>query len=251
MWLVLCKADDVPALWAYQGLKARGLTPLELVSADVLTYALRWEHRLRDNQVSTEITLANGRIIHSGTTYGVLNRLTTLSSEHLRIAHASDQNYASQELLAFFTSWLYSLPCPVLNKPTPQGLAGQWRHASEWVWLASRSGLPTPHYKESSDDDNDNVRFGGRFVPANTPVRTIIVVAEQVVGASAPANIKEGSRRLARLSGTEILGVEFANGPSGPWTFAGATPFPDLRLGGDAFLNALLDALKAGRTSII
>ena len=48
---------------------------------------------------------------------------------------------------------------------------------------------------------------------------------------------------LAARVGVGLLGVEFAQGADGPWTFAGASPQPDLRLGGEAILDALAATL--------
>ena len=84
----------------------------------------------------------------------------------------------------------------------------------------------------------------GRLVPPDTPVQTVFVVAGQVVGATLPRHIRHGCRRLAELSHTALLGIEFAAGSADPWTFAGATPMPDLRLGGEPLLDALAGALR-------
>jgi hypothetical protein len=41
-----------------------------------------------------------------------------------------------------------------------------------------------------------------------------------------------------------LLGIDFAMSAVGaPWEFAGATPLPDLRLGGEPLLDALTMAL--------
>ncbi|HEY0323792.1 MAG TPA: hypothetical protein VGC66_22760 [Pyrinomonadaceae bacterium] len=248
MWLVLCSNDDLSALWAYQGLKERGLAPMELVSAEVLAHSLRWEHRLGADGTYTEITLPDGRTINNRSTRGTLNRLQAFPGYLLR-ARASDRLYATQEFTAFFMSWLNALPAPVLNRPTAQGLSGPWRHISEWVWLASRASLPVPRYAETSREWTAQALYSGRLVPANTPVETIIVVAGQAVCERAPAEIREGCIQLSRLSETELLGVEFVVSETGLWTFVGATPFPDLRLGGQMLLDELFSALKAGGQS--
>jgi hypothetical protein len=66
----------------------------------------------------------------------------------------------------------------------------------------------------------------------------------QVVGPDdMPAHIGEGCRRLAGLAGTELLGFNFGE----DWTFAGATPWPDLSVGGEALLRALAAALQGER----
>jgi hypothetical protein len=145
MWLVLCSAQDVSALWAFQGLQLRGLRPIELVTAEMLPYSLKWEHTLGASDPSISITLVDGRVIKNGAVRGVLNRLTHVPLQHL--AGAPDYDYAMQEYTAFFMSWLFALPQPVLNRADAQGLCGAWRHISEWVWLAGRAGLPTTPYR--------------------------------------------------------------------------------------------------------
>lgn len=244
MWLVLCMSKDVSTLWAYQGLKARGLEPLELVTIEMLGQGVRWEHRLGSDGVFVDITLGDGRRINNDLVSGVLNRLSWVPSEHLPHVHPGDREYATQELLAFFTSWLNALPRPVLNRPRPPGLSGQLRHVSEWVWMASKAGLPTPDYRQSSCGYVAQLDFEKKAVPINTPVTTVIVVEGHVVGAQAPLHIREGCRSLAELARTELLGIEFAEGQAGPWTFVGATTFPDLRLGGQEFLDALTSVLR-------
>ena len=72
MWLVLCSAQDVPGLWAFQGLQLRGLRPIELVTAEMLPYSLKWEHTLGASDPSISITLVDGRVIHNGAVRGVL-----------------------------------------------------------------------------------------------------------------------------------------------------------------------------------
>lgn len=242
MWLILCGTDDLPALWAFQGLGARGLAPLELVSAPLLAYSLRWEHRLDGNGAGTVLTLADGRTLQGGEVRGTLNRLRSLPFAHLEHAAPGDREYARTELLALFASWLHALPPPVLNRPAPESLVGRDRHLSEWVWLAARAGLPTPPYAESSDPAGAPAA-GARPVPIFTPWRTVFVVAGRAVG-EAPDGVLEGCLRLANLAETALLGIDFAaTAAAGPWTFAGASPFPDLRLGGPALLDALSDAL--------
>ena len=99
MWLMFAAADDPSALWAAEGLRARGVKPLEWITPQMLAGARRWEP-LRDTQGAFfEITLA-GRCIHSSAVQGVLNRLipcrTRCCALHTR------RISTSQELTAFF-----------------------------------------------------------------------------------------------------------------------------------------------------
>jgi hypothetical protein len=238
MWLILCSEHDASALWAWHGLSARGLRPLELVRAEMLPFALKWDHRVTASDTSISVTLADGRVIRNDKVRGVLNRLTHVPLDHLQ--GNPDYVYATQEYAAFFMSWLSSFRQPVLNPASAQGLSGAWRHLSEWVYLAARAGLPTPAYRQTSSDEVDETTETRKLFPAGTFTINSIVIKEQVVGQRLPPELEKGCVRLAELAETPLLGIEFALATSSQsWQFAGATPMPDLRLGGEALLDAL------------
>lgn len=245
MWLVLCPGYDAPALWAFEGLRARGLAPLELVRAESLPQSRRWEHRVGADGAGVRVELPDGRVLRSEEVRGVLNRLTHVTVGPL--AATRDHDYITQEFTAFFMSWLYALPGPILNRPTPQGLGGRWRHASEWVLLASSVGLPVPPYRLSSLDGHDELATGERrLFPPGTPTRQAVVVGGVTFAPEGmPAELSDACARLAAAADTPLLGVDFAEGARGRWTFAGATPLPDLRAGGGPLLDALARALGA------
>jgi hypothetical protein len=140
MWLVLCDASDASAI-CVSGLACARHRALELVTAEALSLAEEWEHRIEGDSASVRCRLGDGRSFAGEELRGVLNRLYTAPTGHWRAAPKVDQEYVQQELIAFFLSWLNALPCPVINRPTPQGLCGQWRAESEWVWLAQRPVL--------------------------------------------------------------------------------------------------------------
>lgn len=242
MWLVLCSTSDLPALWAYYGLKARSRQPVELVTADMLAYSLSLTHRLKGDTTHTTIALSDGRVIDSAAIGGVLNRLAELPSEHMRAARPEDRSYAQQEILALFLSWLYSIDAPVLNRAVSRGLGGAWRPMSEWVWLANQAGLPTLPYCKSSFDNPTLAADEGSMLPAGAPTHTVISVNGATIG-DAPDYIRSGCCRLANLADTALLGLSFVTNPQGSWTFVGATHLPDLRIGGEGLLNRLAAAL--------
>jgi len=239
MWLVLCMPDDLAALWVARGLYARGLQTLQVVTAEALAYNQRLEHRLVDGRASVKITLADGRVIDSATVRGTLNRLQLVPGAHLR-TNSKDRQYAEQELYALYLSWLHSLPGEMLNRPTPLGLCGEWRHPSEWVWLANQAGLETEPYGQSEFRGAPPLRMS-----VNLPDHTVIVVDSVCCGSPAPQNIEAGCTRLAKLSTTRLLGVGFNVSPSGKWMFREATPFPELRLGGNKLQDALFQVLTS------
>ena len=246
MWLVLCESTDAPARWAREGLRSRGLEPVELVTSDDLAHA-RWVHRVGEEGARVEVALRDGRTFRSDSVRGTLNRLVYPPRGDLLLIHPSDRSYVVQELMAFFMSWLCALPGPLLNPPSPECLCGRARPLAEWLWLAARAGLSGPPCRVSSDElpaaPSLNVR-----VPGSGPdLRTLIVVGERVVGAPAPPAIGEGCRRLAALSHTPLLGLEFSTGPGESWQLVGAGGLPDLRRGGEALLDALAASLSDGR----
>ncbi|HEY7164245.1 MAG TPA: hypothetical protein VIB79_06760 [Candidatus Binatia bacterium] len=233
MWWVFCGTNDLSALWAARGLKALGLEPLEIVTSESLTYNRRLEHRVRTGSSNVIIELADGRVLESRAVRGVLNRLGLLPSAHFDAANTVDRDYAQQELYALFLSWLHSLPGPLLNRPTPQGLSGAWRHLSEWMWLAGKAGLMTPPYRlgglgESYDGGRDSIISN----------RMAIVTDDVTCEPAMPPQVRAGCLALARLSGTALLGIHF-HVANGQWTFVSATPAPDLHLGGDPVLHGL------------
>lgn len=242
MWLVLCSANDVSAHWAYDGMKRRGLKPIEMIYAEALPFSLRWEHRVGADGVSISITLADGRLIDSDDIRGALNRVVGVPP--LPATYSPDAEYANSEIPAFFLSWMYGLPGPVLNRATAQGLCGQWRHISEWVCLASRAGLQVPAYKQSSRDQINEAVTERRLFPLGTPTRTVIVMEGSVFSADVPPAVRESCVRLSELAGTSLLGIEFVLAPQigdsgNNWIFAGATPLPDLRYGGEELLDQI------------
>lgn len=236
MWLVIGSPDDQSAHWVYNGLKAAGLDPIQWLSVDVLSCSLMWEHRVSSNNPSITIELYDGEKIEGSEVRGVVNRITSLQIPQLEIVSESDRDYALHEFNAFFLSWLYSLDAPVLNRPSSGNLSGPWMHRSEWLLLAAQSGLPTQPCNVSS---YDNSRYATEDSQLSTYSSQVFVVGRQVVGDNIPESIAQGCRRLAELSNTSLLGITFALDFQEPWTCIGATPLPDVQMGGQNLLTAL------------
>jgi len=232
MWLVLCHCSDLAAIWAYEGLKALGMGPLELVSAESLAFSLKWEHRIRTNSASFRITLADGREIASEKVFGALNRLQFVPLPHWHRASLQDQSYVGQEMMAFYTSWLFSMPGRVLNPATPAGLSGAMRRPLEWMRLASQAGLPTAGYQADHSP-----------LSASATMKSVIVVGG-ITPADAP--YPEACGKLAEISKTPLLGISFSMLSDGTLRFCEADTMPDLRLGGPCLLDSLKACLERG-----
>ena len=243
MWLVLCDPTDRAALWAYAGLRDRGLVPLELISPHALVCSRRSVHRVDSRGARFEIDLPDGRRLSSGEVDGVLNRLSTVPVEHLVFDSEAETRYAVEELHALVLSWMACVGAVAVNRPSPRGLAGAWRSPAEWAMLARQAGLPTRPLRLSS--------LGARRPPESlVNTRSLIVLGRHTFGDPVPESIGGACVTLAALAETDVLGVELCAHGDGGLAFAGATPLPDLRRGGDAFIAALhrhLIGLRASR----
>ena len=249
--LVLCDPYDVVAGWAATGLESR-LGPVQVVTSSDLANALHWEHRVGQATPVAEVTLGDGRRFSSREPCGVLNRLTFCPTDRLDAVGGQDRDYAVAELQALFMSWLQALPGPMLNRPTSMGLGGHWRHPSAWAVLAGRAGLATERFHQSDQDLSDLVVTPPAFRPDRpggaltaVPV-TVIVVGDVVVGPpEVPGDVVDCCLRLARLAGDDLFGVDLVEVSPGSWTMVSATAMPDVRLGGEAVLDALAKELLA------
>ena len=238
MWAVLCNTPDPAATWIAEAMRRRGLGPVELIPAELLLQAPRWDHRVGAEGASVSVTLGDGRAIQSDEIRGVLNRILYIPPAATAVAVAEDREYALQELTAFFMSWLRALPPPVIGLPTPQGLSGSWRHLSEWVQLAAAAGLPTAPYRLGSSW-GDGAGLEQRLAPPGAELRTVITIGNRAFARWAPAELLDGCTRLARLAEADMLGVDFAVANGQP-SLAGASPVPDLRLGGEPAVDHLV-----------
>ena len=244
MFLVLCSSNDYGAQWAFTGLKRLGLAPIELVTAEELAYSGFWEHRVGVASASVRLTLPDGRIICSSGIRGVLNRLLSAPQELVNYARPLDRDYASQELSSFYLSWLSALPGKVINRPTPQGFCGRWRHTSEWALVAQRAGLPAPLFRQTIQHEPEQ---GYRsLAPQGVPVESVVVLGGEVFGALLPEDIHGACRRFAALTGDPLLGIDLFRANDGRWNFATATPYPELTRGGEALLTRLAQVFTEG-----
>ncbi len=242
MWLIACSPGDVAALWVARRLVARELAPVEVVSVEALAYSQSIEHRLGSDGASVRIRLADGRQLAGERVDGLLNRITRLPFAHLEVATEDEHTYAMQEISALFLSWLAAMPGIVLNRPVPFGLSGPIMDQTQWLALAGRAGLDTPVRRIPAPRRNGAPQAD----PYSQPTCNVLVACGELYGAPLPDPENEACLRLAELSGTDILGIELRRDVAGGWEFAGATPHPDLRLGGEPLVDRLAATLANG-----
>lgn len=239
MTLILCEAGDVAAAWAAERLRERGRSA-DLVSSEALGDAVRWEHRIDGQAASVSITLADGRLLSSDAPRPILNRLGYIPLARLRATAGEDFGYACQETYAFFLSWLHAWPGIVINRPTPHGLCGNQRHGSAWAALGIAAGLRTRRWAQSSADPPAT---GWAQPPAEATA--FVVAGRAVLPPALAADLAGPCRALAARAGTALLGIGFSRDAEGDWEMVGASPMPDLALGGEPLADALAQALAA------
>jgi hypothetical protein len=244
LYLVLCHPYDAAAIWAHEALTAAVDARAELVLSSELALAARWQHRVTaDGSLDLCVELQDGRELRSSEVRGVLNRLMSAPLEVVAAGDPDDAEYATAEMVAFYMSWLNAFAVTI-NRPTPQGLCGAWRHGSEWAVLAARAGLDAPDYRQSDDDPPEH-GFGS-LAPPGAASTSVLVLRGELFGPALPDDVAEACVRLAELSGTDLLGIELCAAAGGTPALAYATPWPDLRHGGAPLIAALAQALEQG-----
>lgn len=237
MWLVLCDPTDMSALWTGQGLRARGVTPVEFVSPTELVCASRLEYRAEKGEpVHASVELTGKRRIDVRRLRGTLNRATRVEYPQVRHAIPADRVYVHAEMDAIFLGWLGALTSPVFNPAQPSGWSGSLLHPFAWALRAQQAGFATRPYR---------CGYSGLEIPA---VQSRHITYHIVFGRCTFPKLSEDMERAAVLlaagTGIPLLGISLEWMPDGRARFNAATPLPDLRIGGTAFLDALAMAFK-------
>jgi len=138
MILVLANNRDLPArrlVETWRAHDARLLTLADLSRAG-------WRHYL--GEVGPEIAIACGELIPAASINGVITRIPWVTPEDLLHVVDGDRHYVAAEISAFLLAWLSQLTCPVINRPTTNGLMGAPHAAEGWMAIAARAGLRLP-----------------------------------------------------------------------------------------------------------
>jgi hypothetical protein len=233
MKLILCSECDATAAWAHTTLQGLGCTDLELVTSVDLAHALQWNHRVKSDSSTAEVSLKDGRRIDLTAVEGTINRLNWPSHELIGQAACEDRDYAWSESFAFYLSWLHSLPGKVFNRATPQGLCGAWRSAAQWAILAGAAGFHV-------EPCNGSELGWERPLKKGRTLTTVVLLEGKPFGAEGTTEIAAACRGLYQRSGTSLLGVDLYRSEDGRWIFHSATPQPDISIGGEVLLREMM-----------
>jgi hypothetical protein len=221
------QADEIASDLASRWPDTRLMTPRDLSTRG-------WSHSHRGER--EEQAVVGGEVVPVGEISAVYTRLHGVTENDLPSIVKDDRRYVAAEMTAFLLSWLSSLTCPVVNRPSPLGLAGPNLRWEAWISRASGAGIPVRPVSRGSD--------GYRESELQDPL-TLSVVGSRTIG-QATNELKSSAVRLAHAAGVVLMTAVFDRAqPSLPLVTAG--PFVDIRSDGvgEAVLHHLLDHSRA------
>jgi len=254
MLLVVCGLEDESALWFARRAAQSGVH-CRIVTTEALSYARRFSHRLASGEVRTVVQLVDGPPLADSEISGVLNRAVQAPAAAWQLAAPAERDYATMEWHAGTLSWLHALPCPVRNRPEPDCLAGPVRHPFVMVAAAHTVGLPCPEvtFDTTGPLGSADALLLAAAQAAGSQARPVHLACLDgaVPGGDLPEPVAAGIAAFAARvnADTALLGLDFFAGVGG-WWFAGASPLPDLRAGGDALCRRLLDLLAPDQVPV-
>jgi hypothetical protein len=177
-----------------------------------------WRHEPARPLAGTAV--AGGQPLAVASITGVCSLLSCVLDTDVPSIRPEDRTYVAAEMTAFLCAWLSSLPCPVLNRPSPSCLCGPPWGPERWLHAAVQAALPA------------------RAAPRRETT-AVTVVGHRAFGAAAAAQC-ELALRLAEFSGVPLLRVLLA-GPASAPVVAGADVWVDVQ--GDGVADAISDLL--------
>jgi hypothetical protein len=196
-----------------------------------------WRHY--QNDLGASRAVASGQVVPVNRITGVLTRRPSVLEQELLHIAPEDRSYVSAEMNAFLLSWLWSLPCPVLNPPTATSLSGpNWR-PEQWVRAVARLDIPVQPRRRRAARAPESV--------ADEPVvegERVTVVGDRWFGKVAHP-LGQQAINLARAAGVQLLGVTF-DGRSAEAAFLSATLWPSIA--DDDVAEAIWGVIHPGRS---
>ena len=254
--LVLGEASDAGAQWLLSQLRAAGERCV-LATPELLAFAARRTQRLDSDGVTADVALVPSD--GPGTPRLVVNRLVRAPGDAWRHAAPDERDYAMAELAAFSLSWLHGLPCPVRNRPSPTSLPGPSPDALLAAVAAAHAGFDVPAVRWVPDaspypllEAAIRAAGGGARVGQLTVLDGAVVGIrrlESALGRPVPRRILAAvAGFVVRIDAEEsLIGIDVVVGADQRWWFAGSTPLPDLELGGEDLVSAVLDLTRGER----
>jgi hypothetical protein len=218
-----------------------------LTCADLSRPGWRWE----PDAPGRATYVVAGDPVPSRAVRGAVSLLAAVGPAELPHIVAEEQEYVASEMTAFLMAWLSSLPCRMINRPTPLCLTGPRLAHEQWLRLAVHLDLPIrpslrrvrPFASHGPGDPSSSLGGetpegeGGRLVPV--PIVAGLCVTAGL-GELPPTEFLARLSRLAAEAGAGLLTATLEQQQHG-WRFIGATPMVDVTRSDvtDAMLQAL------------
>jgi hypothetical protein len=139
MYLLLGDPQDLCCLAVQAALKARGY-PTCIVS-NPLASPSRFAWRLNNEESTSQLIWGDEEPLLDENISGLLVRPSGLVDP--RGWQGNDLAYMQAETYAALLAWLWSLPCPVVNRCPPAIWYQSYSHPLSWYRLLRQCGLPT------------------------------------------------------------------------------------------------------------
>jgi hypothetical protein len=168
--------------------------------------------------------VVSGQLIDVSLISAIITRLPWVVTQDLGHIAVTDREYAAGEMTAFLLAWLSMLECPVVNRPTPNCLAGPHRPQEQWIYAAAKLRIPVQTWRCSRVGCAPwhNSSAGA----ACSAGATVSVIGEQCFG-DVDLALHQYARRLAKAVGAALLNVRFTS-PRADALFVDADVWPDL-----------------------
>lgn len=176
-----------------------------------------WRWRIGRPQDARAAT--GNRVISADELDAVVALLPWVSAWELGHIVPDDREYVASEMSAFLLSWLSSLDCPVLDRPTASLLTGLGHGPHAWAAAAAHAGVGAD---PRADDE---------------AATEVTVLGGRVVGSDLPTAIRSAALEVAAAAGSELVTLRFRDVPGRP-VLIGARP--RAAVGTPAVADALL-----------
>src|SRR5687768_5862165 len=142
MWLILTEPYDDTGAWLADGLSAHAPGPVVHLTTRDFAHRAHTTRLIVGSDDWFRITVDNGVTIDSRSLRGVVNRICALPPGLASRLNDPQRDDAQRNFSLPLLRLLHGFPGPVLNRPTAQGVSGDFRLDFEWTALASQAGLP-------------------------------------------------------------------------------------------------------------
>ncbi|HJU55853.1 MAG TPA: hypothetical protein VJ715_14815 [Pyrinomonadaceae bacterium] len=151
---------------------------------------------------ASSTAVADGKRLRGSSIEGVLTLLPCVLPQELVHIVEDDRAYVANEMTSFLLYWLFSLSCPVLNRPTSSCLSGpNWR-TEQWLKAAYDLGIPVKHYVRSTR------ARAGQIKKEDESLTVVTLVGDDCCGSDDDA-LCEQVRLLAKRAGVGLLSAHF------------------------------------------